>query len=216
MLLIRELNEDTKIVIEEGKSTAEKKYHITGIFMQAEQKNRNGRIYRKPIMEKAVNDFQPLIDKRRAVGEMKHPATPQVDPERASHIIQKLYWEGNDVYGKAKIMTEMPMGKIAKGLIDEGVQLGVSSRGLGSLKMVNGINEVQDDFMIATIDIVLDPSAPDAWMTAIVEGQEWIFESGVWKMKEIDGFKQAIKRVPAKDLVKAQLALFESALKGVK
>lgn len=215
MILIRELNEDTKIVIEEAKETGAKKYFIEGIYMQADVGNRNGRIYPKRIMEKAVTAFQPMIDANRAIGEMKHPSSPQVDPERASHKIQKLFWEGSNVMGKAKIMTEMPMGKIAKGLIDEGVQLGVSSRGLGSLKQVNGLNEVQDDFFIATIDIVLDPSAIGAFVNAVYESAEWVFESGVWHQKQLETAKRNVRKMKTVD-INNQLNIFESIFKGVK
>ena len=215
MILIRELNEDTKVIIEES-ANAPKKYFIEGIFMQAEIKNRNGRMYPKPVMEKAVNEFQTIIDANRAIGEMKHPSSPQVDPERASHKIQKLYWEGSNVMGKAKVMTEMPMGKIAKGLIDEGIQLGVSSRGLGTLKTVNGLNEVQDDFFIATVDIVLDPSGPECFVNAIHESAEWIFESGIWKQKQIEEIQRTIKKTTRSKLTEMQLNIFESIFKNVR
>lgn len=218
MLLLIEKDESrlANSVIEEAKENTPKKYFIEGIFMQAEVKNRNGRVYPKAVMEKAVAEYQPTIDAKRSLGEMMHPAHPQVNLERASHIIESLKWDGDNVVGRARIMTEMPMGKIAKNLIDEGVQLGVSSRGMGTLKNVGGVNHVQGDFQISTVDIVGDPSAHDAWMTAVVEGKEWVFESGIWKEKDLTEAKSMIESTVSKNLVQVQAYLFNKFLSGIK
>ena len=157
MKLITEQISEVKYLVEK-KEDGTKQMYIEGIFMQTEKENKNGRVYRKGIMENALKDFQTLITEKRALGELGHPPNPQINLNNVSHLITGLKFEGNDVIGRAKIL-DTPMGKIAKNFIEEGVRLGVSSRGLGSLKEVNGVNEVQDEFHLATIDIVSDPSA---------------------------------------------------------
>lgn len=172
MRLISELTESVEYLIENNGKT--RNYFIEGIFMQAETPNRNGRIYPYGVMEAALGKFQENISSKRAMGELGHPNSPSINLDRVSHNIERLVFEKNDVYGKAKIF-DTPMGKIAKNLIDEGVKLGVSSRGLGSLKpRDSGINEVQSDFLISTVDIVADPSAPSAWVNGILESKEWV------------------------------------------
>lgn len=172
MKLITELNESVEYLIEGSGDS--KKYFIEGIFAQAETPNRNGRIYPFGVMESAIGSFQDTIKAKRAMGELNHPSGPTINLDRVSHLIESLSFKGNDVYGKAKIL-DTPMGKIAKNLIDEGVQLGVSTRGLGSLKTNGrGIQEVQSDFRMNTIDIVADPSAPSAFVNGIMESIEYI------------------------------------------
>jgi len=170
-----------------------KQYVIEGIFMQADQKNRNGRIYPKAIMEKAVDKYMAeQVSKGRAVGELNHPDGPTINLDKVSHKITELRWEGNNIVGKAQIL-DTPMGQIVKGLMEGGVQLGVSSRGMGSLVNKGGVNYVNDDFMLATVDIVQDPSAPDAFVNGIMEGVDWFFEDGVLKAQEIEQFETEIK-----------------------
>jgi hypothetical protein len=180
MRLITELFEDIQFKLDEA-AGGKKNYYIEGIFMQADVANRNKRIYPKSVMESALSKFQPLIESKRALGELGHPAGPSINLDRASHLINELKWDGNNIVGRAKIL-DTPNGNIAKNLIDEGVKLGVSSRALGSVKTLkDGINEVQGDLMISTVDIVADPSAPDAFVQGLYEGKEWIFDNGIWK-----------------------------------
>ena len=167
MLLITEVNDNINLVTEEV--NGEKQYHIDGIFMQAEQKNRNGRVYpQKTLMNEVRRYNNEYVKTNRAMGELGHPDGPQLNLERVSHLIKELRVDGNDIYGKAKIL-DTPYGKIVKDLIKEGVKIGVSSRGMGSLKQVNGVNEVQEDFSLSAVDIVADPSAPDAYVQGIMD-----------------------------------------------
>jgi len=177
MKFLVEAQEDHAIQPLIESSNGEKKYFIEGIFAQAELKNRNGRIYPKKILEKAIENYQPMIEKKRAIGELNHPQHPNPNPERASHLIQKLEWKGNDVIGKAKILTSLPMGKIAKGLIDEGVSFGVSTRGMGSVSEMKDVKIVQDDFVLNTIDIVSDPSGINCFVEGIMESVDWLFDA---------------------------------------
>jgi hypothetical protein len=176
MKLFKDESLDIKYITE-AREDGKKNVYIEGTFLQAEKQNKNGRIYRRPIMEREVGRYQDLIKEKRALGELGHPPNPTVNLNNVSHLITDLRFNGNDVVGKAKIL-ETPMGLIAKNFLDEGVKLGVSSRGLGSLKMVNGVNEVQDDYHLATIDIVSDPSGPDCWVSGIMESAEWAFVDG--------------------------------------
>ena len=171
MKLIAEFNDQSlNCVITESKENKEKSYVIEGVFAQADQRNRNGRIYPKSVMEKAVNKYvEEQVKKGRAVGELNHPDGPTVNLDKVSHLITDLRFEGNDIIGKAKIL-DTPMGRIVKGLLDGGVQLGVSTRGMGSIEERNGTSYVKEDFMLNTIDIVQDPSAPDAFVNGIMEG----------------------------------------------
>lgn len=212
-LITEQINEVRYLV--EKKEDGAKSIFIEGIFMQTEKENKNGRMYRKGIMENALKDFQALISEKRALGELGHPPNPQINLNNVSHLITSLKFEGNDVIGRAKIL-DTPMGKIAKNFIEEGVRLGVSSRGLGSLKEVNGINEVQDDFHLATVDIVSDPSAPEAFVQGIMEGAEWVLANGVWKPVQIEQAQQIIKKTPQRDLNEVKLQLFEKFLNNIK
>jgi hypothetical protein len=192
-----------------------KNVFIEGIFMQAEKPNKNGRMYPKGIMEKEIARYQDLISEKRSLGELGHPPNPQINLNQVSHLITGLRFEGNDIIGKAKIL-DTPMGKIAKNFLEEGVRLGVSSRGLGSLKERNGINEVQDDFHLATVDIVADPSAPDAFVQGIMESAEWILDNGIWKSVQIEQAQQTIRKASKADLSTVKLQVFESFLRSIK
>jgi len=199
-IILSEMLEASTLV--EASEGAAKKYVIEGILMQSEQGNRNNRIYPKPIMEREVAKYiASHVAKNRATGELNHPANRvNVDPREASHKITELKWDGNDVRGRAVIM-DTPMGKIVKAHIDEGVEFGVSSRALGSVKQRHdGLNEVQQDFSLRTIDIVSDPSAHDAWMTAIMENKEWTLVEGVWTEKNIQETKSNIRKATKAEL----------------
>ena len=214
MKLIKEISQELRYLSESTES-GKKGMYIEGIFMQTEKQNKNGRIYRKGILEKELGRYQTLIGEKRALGELGHPPNPTINLNNVSHLITNLRFEGNDIVGKAKIL-DTPMGKIAQNFIEEGVRLGVSSRGLGSLKEVNGVNEVQDDFHLATVDIVADPSAPDAFVQGIMESAEWVLDNGIWKSVHIEQAQRTIKNTPKKDLSRVKLELFENFLKNIK
>lgn len=213
MKLIKEYIQDLEYITEENNGT--KNLYISGVFMQSETQNKNGRIYRKPIIEKELIRYKQIIDEKRSLGELGHPPNPSINLNQVSHLITELSWNNNDVVGKAKIL-DTPMGKIAKSFIDEGVRLGVSSRGLGSLKEKNGINEVQDDFHLVTVDIVADPSAPGAFVQGVMENAEWVCNNGIWEPVSIEKAKKYIKKQSGKNLEESKLKLFESFLQSIK
>jgi hypothetical protein len=175
MKLITETIEDINLICEDLEESGKKSYYIEGVFLQGDIKNRNGRIYPSAVLSKEVDKYtESFISKGRALGELGHPEGPTINLDRVSHKIVSLKKEGSNFVGKAKLL-ETPMGKIASNLLNEGVKLGVSSRGMGSLELKNGVNYVKDDFMLATAaDIVADPSAPDAFVEGIMEGKEWV------------------------------------------
>lgn len=216
MKLIREQANDTKFVVEEklGKGKA---YFIEGIFLQSEIVNRNGRMYQESVMDKEVDRYvQQYVKNNRAYGELGHPENPSINLDRVSHLIVDLRKEGTNYIGKAKIL-ETPMGMIARGLLDGGANLGVSSRAMGSLKTNNeGVQVVQDDFMLSTAaDIVADPSAPDAFVRGIMEGKEWAFVDGKFVEKNIDEVKRVITRTSSKNLEEAKIRAFQYFLSKI-
>ncbi len=192
--LFSEQVEEVEYITEE-KENGEKEYKIKGIFMQADIKNRNGRIYPMDILKKEVAQYnRNFTEQKRAFGELGHPDGPTVNLERVSHMITALYPDGKNFIGEAKIM-DTPMGKIVKSLMDEGAKLGVSSRGLGSLEQKNGASYVKDDFYLATAaDIVADPSAPNAFVEGIMEGKEWVWDNGIIKEAEIAEMKRNVEK----------------------
>ena len=201
--------EDVEFIVEENKKGT-KDYYIKGIFMQAETKNRNGRIYPKEVLAKQVKKYdEAYIKQNRAFGELGHPDGPVVNLERVSHMIKELKEDGNNWIGKAKIL-DTPYGKIVKNLIDEGAKLGVSSRGMGSLKKQQGTNVVQDDFYLA--DIVADPSAPAAFVEGIMENKEWVWDNGVIKEQEIEYYKQQMREMRQKNVEVEKLKIFKNFL----
>jgi|TARA_E500000318_G_scaffold107484_1_gene116849 hypothetical protein len=213
MLLITEVNDNVNLVTEEV--NGEKQYHIDGIFMQAEQKNRNGRVYpKKTLMNEVQRYNNEYVKTNRAMGELGHPDGPQLNLERVSHLIKELRVDGNDIYGRAKIL-DTPYGKIVKDLVKEGVKIGVSSRGMGSLKQVNGVNEVQEDFNLAAVDIVADPSAPNAFVEGIMEGKEWVWENGILTARRIETYKKHIKSASKSNLEEAKLYAFADFLSKI-
>ena len=216
MKLIAEFTENNLEVLTEENDNGEKTYAIEGIFMQAETKNRNGRIYPKDVMVKAVNKYDDeQVSKGRAVGELNHPDGPTVNLDKVSHKIENLQWEGNDVVGKATIL-ETPMGKIVKGLLDGGVSLGVSTRGMGSLKNGNDAMVVQPDFMLNAVDIVQDPSAPSAFVNGVMEGVEWVWNNGIIEAQTIEQMETEIKKTPRSDLYETQVREFKNFLSLLK
>ena len=214
MKLISEEISQAEYIVEEA--NGKKNYKIRGVFLQTEIKNRNGRVYPKDILENEVRRYNTeFINKKRAFGELGHPDGPTVNLERVSHMITKLYPDGNNFVGEAKIMNT-PYGKIVKGLIDEGAQLGVSSRGMGSLEQRGGVNYVGKDFYLATAaDIVADPSAPDAFVEGIMENKEWVWDNGVLVEKNIDAWKREIESAKRNALAEAKVRVFKNFLKNL-
>ena len=201
---------DIEVVKESSENSTEpQKYYIQGIFAQAELKNRNGRIYPRSSMENAVRNYNTLIESKRAFGELNHPDNPSVDLERVCHVTESLYFEGNNVMGRARVLTELPMGKIVKGFLDEGVQLGVSTRGLGSLQKTRNANIVQDDFLMTAIDVVADPSARDAFVQGIMEESEWIYNASTNSWMLAEQIKNDVKKLSTKQVSQKQSEIFE-------
>ena len=214
MKLITEQIENVKLVTE-GKGD-DKKLYIEGVFLQSELKNRNGRMYPFGVLEKEVNRYnEEYIKTKRALGELGHPDGPTVNLDRVSHRICSLKAEGNNFVGKAQIL-DTPMGKIAKSLLGEGVQLGVSSRGMGSIDKREDVNVVMDDFMLATAaDIVADPSAPDAFVNGIMEGKEWVWNNGILKETKVAKYQSYMNDSTRADLEERTLKVFGDFLSGL-
>ena len=210
MKLITEEVSDAKYIVEEV--NGKKQYKIKGIFLQADIKNRNGRVYPREILQKEVSRYnREFVNKKRAFGELGHPDGPVVNLERVSHMITDLHPDGSNFVGEAKIM-DTPYGKIVKNLINEGAQLGVSSRGMGSLvRGRGGVNEVGRDFYLATAaDIVADPSAPDAFVEGIMENKEWVWDNGVIKAQDIEEYKEHIQEAKRLKLAEAKVKVFKN------
>ena len=212
MKLIKEINETVSYLVEE--SDGKKSLHIEGPFLVSEKKNRNGRLYEFNTMRKEVARYtEEYINKHRAFGELGHPESPSINLDRVSHMITSLQEDGQQWIGKAKIL-DTPMGNIAKSLIEGGAQLGVSSRGMGSLKNVNGVNVVQPDFYLATAaDIVADPSAPGAFVQGIMEGKEWMLVNGVWTEQDYSEAVGQIRKATRGEIEEVSLRIFENFFK---
>tara|TARA_Y100001958_G_scaffold143299_1_gene120225 strand:- start:96 stop:752 length:657 start_codon:yes stop_codon:yes gene_type:complete len=216
MKLISEFVEnDIEFLITEGKNGS-KNYKIQGVFAQAEKKNRNGRIYPMPIMEKALGKYNDeQVTKGRAVGELNHPEGPTVNLDKVSHKINKLEFQGNDIVGEASILNT-PMGEVVKGLLDGGVTFGVSTRGMGSLSQRNGAMIVNDDYILNAVDIVQDPSAPGAFVNGIMEGVEWIWNNGIIEAQTIEKMETEIKKAPRANLYETEVREFKNFLSLLK
>ena len=212
MKLITEHTNEIEYLVE-GKG---KEQYIKGIFMQSDIKNQNGRVYPHAVLQKEVKNFNTkYVNEGRALGELGHPMGPVINLDRVSHVIKELKEDGKNFVGKAKVM-DTPNGKIVKNFISEGVKLGVSSRGMGSLKAnKKGVNEVQGDFVLSTVDIVADPSAPDAFVNGIMEGKEWVWENGVIKEQDIDAMKKTIMNAKMKELEHKKLEVFQKFLQNL-
>jgi len=215
MKLITEYTEsDVEMIVEE--KDGKKSHLIEGVFAQADAKNRNGRIYPMAVMEKAVNKYvDEQVKEGRAVGELNHPDGPTVNLDKVSHLIKDLQFEGKNVMGKALIL-DTPNGQIVKGLLEGGVKLGVSTRGMGSLEQRNGAMVVKDDFILNTVDIVQDPSAPAAFVNGIMEGVEWVWNNGIIEAQVIEKMETEIKKAPRSDLYEVQVREFKNFLSLMK
>ena len=213
MKLICEVNEQDVQYITEANENGQKDYKIKGVFMQGEIKNRNGRVYPMQVLDEQVKKYnENYVKQNRAYGELGHPSGPTINLERVSHMITDLSKEGNNYIGEAKIM-DTPYGKIVKNLMDEGAKLGVSSRGMGSLKQNGNSQVVQKDYHLATAaDIVADPSAPDAFVEGIMEGKEWIWDNGVLREAQINEYKEEIEKYSKTNMEKAKLKVFSDFL----
>jgi hypothetical protein len=212
MKLILERMDSDISVVTESKQNGKKDVFIEGIFMMADEENRNRRTYESKVLKPAVEKYiQEQVKTGRAVGELNHPEGPTINLDKVSHLITDLRFEGTHVIGKAKIL-DTPMGQIVKGLLEGGVKLGVSSRGMGSLEQREGRSYVGSDFQLATVDIVQDPSAPAAFVNGIMEGVEWICENGIYKPQEIEKIETEIKRTPKAQLAEAQVRVFQHFL----
>jgi hypothetical protein len=217
MKLISEYAENKlEFLITEDKKSGKKNYAIEGIFAQAETKNRNGRIYTMPVMEKALGKYNTeQVSKGRAVGELNHPEGPTINLDKVSHKITELKFQGNDIVGKASILNT-PMGEVVKGLLDGEVQFGVSTRGMGSLSQRNGVAVVNDDYILNAVDIVQDPSAPSAFVNGIMEGVEWVWNNGIIEAQTIERMETEIKKAPRADLYETQVREFKNFLSLLK
>lgn len=219
MKLICELLDNGIELIQESSEDGRKKYFIEGVFLMGERQNKNGRVYPIGVLEKEVARYtKELIEQKRAYGELNHPSGPSINLDRVSHMIESLRKDGTDYVGRAKI-TETPMGQIVKGLLDDGANLGVSSRGLGSLKEKNGIMEVQDDFMLATAaDIVADPSAHNAFVRGVMENVDWVYDaaSGNFMAAErLENTRKEMRRMTTAQINESKLKLFERYLSSL-
>ena len=214
MKLIKELTEEVEYITEENEG--KKNHYIQGVFLQSEITNRNGRMYPKSVLDREVKNYsEKYIKTNRALGELGHPEGPTVNLDRVSHKITELKEDGNNFVGKAKLL-DTPMGNIAKNLLGEGVKLGVSSRGMGTLKRENGASVVGEDFMLATAaDIVSDPSAPDAFVEGIMEGKEWVWENGRLQEKDVAAIKQELDHATLINIQEKKISAFETFLKGL-
>jgi hypothetical protein len=213
MKLITEEMMDIEYLVE---STNDKKSHyISGVFMQADTANRNGRTYPKGIMESELKKYQNSILEKRALGELGHPQNPSLNLDKVSHLITNLKFEGNDIIGKAKILNT-PMGNIAQNFLEEGVKLGVSSRGVGSVVNRGGINEVQSDYRLSTVDIVHEPSGIDCWVNGIMENQEWVYVNGIYTDKHIESAKKEILSAKSGRITEMTTTAFHNFLNNIK
>ena len=218
-LISEQWSDDVNYLVEEDPKTGKKNMFIEGIMLQTEVKNKNGRIYPLEVMKKEVKRYnKEYIEQKRAYGELGHPEGPTINLERTSHLIERLEQDGKNFVGKAKILST-PMGEIVKNLLSDGARLGVSSRGMGSLKASNtkgGAQMVQSDFQLATAaDIVADPSAPDAFVDGVMEGVEWIWDNGVIKAQKIEDYKHQIRRAKTQKLQEVKLNVFNDFLKNL-
>lgn len=214
MKLIKELSEEVEF-ISEAREDGSKNHYIKGIFIMTETVNKNGRKYvKKDMIPEVTRYVKEVVENNRAYGELGHPAGPQINLDRVSHIIKEMHWDGNNVIGKA-LITKTPMGEIARGLMESGAQLGVSTRGMGSLKESGGIMIVQSDYRIATGgDIVADPSAPQAFVQGVMENVEWIYDpvKDTWYEERLENIKKEVNKMSRSQLAEQHVAIFENYL----
>ena len=211
MLLITEQRDDIQCLTE-ATEDGKKNYFIEGIFMQSEKVNRNGRMYEREILFNEADRYnKEYVQKSRAMGELGHPDGPSLNLERVCHNIVEMKFDGDNVMGKAKIL-DTPYGKIVKSLIDDGVKLGVSTRGMGTLEEKDGVKMVKEDFMLTAVDVVADPSAPDAFVNGIMEGKEWVWNNGMLKEREIETYRKTITKAERENLEEQKLNVFRDFL----
>jgi hypothetical protein len=211
MLLITEQRDDIQCLTE-ATEDGKKNYFIEGIFMQSEKVNRNGRMYERKILFNEADRYnKEYVQKSRAMGELGHPDGPSLNLERVCHNIVEMSFDGDNVMGKAKIL-DTPYGKIVKSLIDDGVKLGVSTRGMGTLEEKDGVKMVKEDFMLTAVDVVADPSAPDAFVNGIMEGKEWVWNNGMLKEREIETYRKTITKAERENLEEQKLNVFRDFL----
>lgn len=219
MKLLREESFDIKpeieVIEEEGRQI--KNHYLSGCFMQSETENKNRRFYPRPILEREVNRYGTIIEQKRAssMGELGHPDSPTINLDKVSHRFTEMHFDHHNIVGKARVL-DTPNGRIVKSLIDEGVVLGMSSRGLGSVKQIGNLNHVQDDYHLSTIDIVADPSAPEAFVNGIMEGKEWILQNGVWTEMQLEQAQKTIKQVNRHQVEEVALLMWENFLGKLK
>lgn len=210
-LITEHLDEELSYLVEKDEK-GNKKTFIEGVFMQADKLNKNKRIYPKNVLSSATAKYvKEQVSKGRAVGELNHPDGPAINLDKVSHRITELKFEGNNVVGKALVL-DTPMGNIVKGLVEGGCKLGVSSRGMGTVEQKNGQTFVKDDFVLSTVDIVQDPSAPEAFVDGIMEGVEWIWENGLLKPQQIEKYETEIRKASSSELIEAQKRVFSDFL----
>ena len=210
MKLITEHTEELEYITEDVDGF--RKYMIEGVFAQAEKQNRNGRVYPRAVLETATDKYNnEQVATGRAVGELGHPDSPTINLDRVSHRITELRWDGNNVIGRAQIL-ETPMGQIVKGLMDGEVRLGVSTRGMGSIKNSGGKTVVSGDFILSTVDVVQDPSAPDAFVNGIMEGIDYFIDNGVIKAQRVDEYREEVRTIPESRVADAQMKFFKDLL----
>ena len=210
-LIVEHLEQELSYLTEADKN-GKKNVFIEGVFMQADKLNKNKRIYPKEVLQKATEKYvREQVKTGRAVGELNHPDGPSINLDKVSHRITELKFEGNNVVGKALVL-DTPMGNIVKGLVDGGVKLGVSSRGMGTVENKNGQTFVKDDFVLSTVDIVQDPSAPQAFVNGIMEGVDWIYENGLLKPQQIEKYETEIRKASSSELLEAQKRVFSDFL----
>lgn len=219
MKLLREFPENSELeTIAEAVSDGKKTY-IKGVFMQSDVRNRNGRVYPLKTLKEEVDRYvRDYVDTKRAVGELSHPASATLNPDRACHLVTDLHAEGSNFIGKALVIETVPMGAVLKGLLDAGVRVGVSSRGMGTLKPVReGIMEVQPDFRLVSIDCVMDPSAPDAYVDSVMESVEWVLDPilGEWVAERVHDDRKYVRKASRRELEESKLALFSRFIDGV-
>ena len=213
MKLITEHTEELEYITEDVDGS--RKYMIEGVFAQAEKQNRNGRVYPRAVLETATDKYNnEQVATGRAVGELGHPDSPTINLDRVSHRITELRWDGNNVIGRAQIL-ETPMGQIVKGLMDGEVRLGVSTRGMGSIKNSGGKTVVSEDFILSTVDVVQDPSAPDAFVNGIMEGIDYFIDNGVIKAQRVDEYREEVRTIPESRVADAQMKFFKDFLNNL-
>jgi hypothetical protein len=214
-LLIESCQEVTHHILEEDvNGTKKRNYYLEGIMMQSNRVNRNGRVYPHSVMAEGLSAFQDKIAAKGAVGELGHPGSPTINQDRVSHLITEMNWDGDNVIGRAKVI-DTPNGRIVKTFIDEGIQIGMSSRATGAVRPVKGVQEVYKDFKLATVDIVADPSAHEAFVQGLMEGAEWVMENGVWSPKEAEEARDTILATKKSELDRTITEAFTKFLTNI-